>query len=60
MALGITWYTPEDAAAKYCLETSLILKWVEEGVVRAEQDGTRTVRINIDDLDLKVQEKTGV
>lgn len=60
MSLGITWYTLEEAAAKYSLEKSLILKWVDEGLVRAEQAGKRVVRINIDDLELKVQEMTGI
>jgi len=60
MSLGITWYTLEEAAAKYSLEKSLILRWVDEGLVRAEQSGKRVVRINIDDLELKVQEMTGI
>jgi hypothetical protein len=58
MALGITWYTVDEAAAKYCLEKSMILKWVEEGVVRAEQADKGVVRVNIDDLELNVQEIT--
>jgi hypothetical protein len=57
MSLGITWITIEDAAAKYSLEKTLILKWVEEGVVRADQAEKESVRINVDDLELKVQEK---
>lgn len=60
MPLGITWCTLEEAAAKYCLETSLILKWVEEGVVRAEHAGTQITQVNVDDLELKVQEMTRI
>jgi len=60
MPLGITWYTLEEAAAKYCLETSLILKWIEEGVVRSEQVDNQAMRVNVDDLELKVQEVTGI
>lgn len=60
MSLGKTWYTLEEAAGKYALDRSLILKWVEDGLVRAEQEGKKVVRINIDDLELKVQEKTGI
>jgi hypothetical protein len=60
MSLGITWFTLEEAAVKYCLEESLILKWIEEGVIRTDQSDSRVVRINIDDLDLKVREIIGI
>jgi predicted site-specific integrase-resolvase len=60
MSLGITWYTLEEAAAKYCLETSLIQKWIDEGVVRAEQAAQGVVRVNIDDIELNVQEMTRI
>jgi hypothetical protein len=60
MPLGITWYTLEEAATKYCLETSLILKWAEEGVVRSEQGDNQVMRVNVDDLEIKVQEVTGI
>ncbi|MDA8430329.1 MAG: MerR family transcriptional regulator [Geobacteraceae bacterium] len=59
MTLGITWCGIEEAAAKYSLDVSLILKWVEEGVVRAEQVGKRVVRVHVDDLELKMQERSG-
>ena len=58
MPLGKTWYTIEEAAGKYCVDGSVILNWVEEGVVRAEQQGKRVMRVNADDLELKMQEKT--
>lgn len=60
MSLGITWYTIEEAAAKYCLERTLLLKWVAEGVVRSEQAANEVVRVNVDDLELMVQERTGI
>jgi hypothetical protein len=60
MSLGKTWYTLGDATAKYSLDTSMILKWAEEGVVRAEQADTRQMQINADDLELKVHEITGI
>lgn len=60
MSLGITWYSVEEAASKYNLKTSLILKWVEEGIVRAENEKAKVVRVNIDDIELKVQEMTGI
>lgn len=57
MSIGVTWYTIEEAAAKYSLEKSLILKWVQEGVVRSEESDHKTVRVNIDDIELEVQER---
>jgi len=59
MSLGITWYTIEEAASKYSLDKSLILKWVDEGIVRSEQGGEELLRVNMDDLELKLQEMTG-
>ena len=60
MPIGITWYTLEEAAAKYCLETALIQKWIDEGVVRSERGDNEVMRVNVDDLELKVQEVTGI
>ena len=57
MSLGITWFTIEEASAKYSLDKASILKWVSEGVVRTEQSADQTVRVNVDDLELLVQEK---
>ncbi len=60
MPLGITWYTLGEAVAKYSLDTSLILKWADEGVVRSENTDTRIMQVNVDDLELKVHEMTGI
>ena len=60
MALGATWYTLGEATSKYCLDTSSIQKWAEEGVVRNEQADTRSIQVNVDDLELKVHEITGI
>lgn len=57
MSLGIAWITIEEAAAKYSLNKSLILKWVDEGVVRAEETDHKVMRINVADLELEVQER---
>ena len=59
MFLGITWISIEEAAAKYSLDKSSILKWVREGVVRTDQFADQAVLINVDDLNLMVQEKAG-
>lgn len=50
-----TWSSIENAVATYSLKTSLILKWVDDGSVHAEQPDTRFMRIAIDDLKHKIQ-----
>lgn len=55
MALIKTWYSPEDAAAKYGVLQEKILEWVEQGLIRCErEDGTVTL-INVDDLRIEVE-----
>ncbi|PLY03085.1 MAG: MerR family transcriptional regulator [Desulfuromonas sp.] len=54
MALGKTWYDPEEASAKFGIPVERILEWVDEGLVRTEK-GDGAVRVNIDDLKLEVQ-----
>ncbi len=55
-----TWYTLEEAVSKFGLERAQILAWVEEGLVRAEEEGKKVVRVNSDDLALKVEELSGI
>jgi hypothetical protein len=59
MSLGITWYTLAEAEAKFGLKKTDILKMAEDGLVRSESEDDKVVRINIDDLKLKVEERTG-
>ena len=56
MSLAKTWYSPEDAESKFGVSKNLILKWVEDGLVRCEQDCGRVVSVNSDDLVLKMEE----
>jgi excisionase family DNA binding protein len=60
MSFEKTWYTLDEAAEKFGMEKSKILKWVEDGLVRAEESSGKVERVNVDDLDLKVQELTGI
>jgi len=58
MSSETTWTTLENAAATYCLETSLILKWVDDGSISAEHHDTRSMRVRVDDLIQKIQHVT--
>lgn len=51
MSLTKTWYTVEEAAAKFGLNQAMIYEWVEAGLVRAEEEKKRVVRVNGDDIE---------
>ena len=55
MSSETTWTSLENAVATYCLETSLILKWVDDGSICAEHHDTRSMRVKVDDLIQKIQ-----
>ena len=55
MSLFKNWYTVEEAAAKYGLNPSRIYKWVEDGLVRAEEEKGKVVRVNGDDIEQELQ-----
>jgi predicted site-specific integrase-resolvase len=54
MSLVKTWYTPEEAEAKFGVQKALILQWVEDGLVRCEREDGKVARVNIDDVQLEV------
>jgi hypothetical protein len=56
MSLAKTWYSPDEAASKFGVPKPLILKWVDEGVVRCEHQDARVVVVNGDDVELMVKE----
>ncbi len=53
MSLMKTWYTPEEAEAKFGIDKDKILEWVDEGLVRSEQEDGQVMRVNIDDVQLQ-------
>ena len=55
MSLVKTWYTPENAASKFGLTLDQLMAWVDEGLVRAEKEADKVVRVNIDDVRLEVE-----
>jgi hypothetical protein len=59
MSLVKTWYTVEEAAAKYGVPSARILEWVTEGLVRSEEEEKKkkVLRVNADDLLLKMEER---
>ncbi|BDV41906.1 hypothetical protein GURASL_08290 [Geotalea uraniireducens] len=60
MSLIKTWYSIAEAEAKFGVSQAQILSWVEDGVVRTEETDGKVVRVNGDDLGLKVDELTGL
>ncbi len=55
MSLVKTWYTPEAAADKFGIKIAQLLAWVDEGLVRAEREGSKVERVNIDDVRIEVE-----
>ena len=60
MLLEKSWFTLDEAEAKFGVEKTLILEWVEEGVVRCETEKDVVVRVNADDLELMMKERVHI
>jgi hypothetical protein len=58
MSSETAWTSLENAATTFALETSLILKWVDDGSICAEHHYTRSMRVKVDDLIQKIRHVT--
>ena len=54
MSLVKTWYPPAVAAEQFGIAIGQIHEWVEEGLVRAEQEGEKITLVHIDDVRIEV------
>jgi len=53
--LGKTWYKPQAAADKFGIPLAQVKSWVDEGLVRFENEEGQLARVNIDDVALEVE-----
>jgi predicted site-specific integrase-resolvase len=56
MSLGKTWFSPLEASQKFGISKTLVLHWVDEGLVRAERKKGKVVQVNSDDIQLQVDD----
>ncbi len=57
--LGESWCPIEEVESKFGVSKDRVLEWVKEGIVRCEERNGKVIRVNIDDLELKIEEDLG-
>ena len=55
MSLTHSWYTIEEAAAKYGLTTAQIKLWIDNGLVRSEGHKGDVIMVNINDIEQELR-----
>lgn len=54
MSLTKNWYTIEDASSKYGVSNEQLQDWVDKGLVRTEDGKDKTLLLNSDDIEQKL------
>lgn len=54
MSLTQSWYTIDEAAAKYGVTTDQIYLWVDRGLVRSEGEKA-TLLVNVNDIEQELR-----
>lgn len=57
--LGDSWCEIEEVESRFGVSKDLVLQWVKEGIVRSEDKDGAVFRVNVDDLELKIEENLG-
>jgi excisionase family DNA binding protein len=54
MSLTKSWYTVDEAASRYGISIQQVLGWVEDGLVRSEDDKGTLILVNGDDIEMEL------